>query len=77
MRRLVITNANIYTPVGTAGKRGAEMGEILHIKRGGIIIEDGIIRWVGPESEMPEPEGYVATPTWCSAATGLRSSAGG
>lgn len=59
MRRLVITNANIYTPVGTAGKRGAEMGEILHIKKGGIIIEDGIIRWVGPESEMPEPEGYV------------------
>lgn len=59
MRRLVITNANIYTPVGTAGKRGAEMGEILHIKKGGIIIEDGIIRWFGPESEMPEPEGHV------------------
>lgn len=59
MRRLVITNANIYTPVGTAGKRGAEMGEILHIGKGGIIIEDGIIRWVGPESEMPEPEGHV------------------
>lgn len=59
MRRLVITNANIYTPVGTAGKRGAEMGEILHIEKGGIIIEDGIIRWAGPESEMPEPEGHV------------------
>lgn len=59
MRRLVITNANIYTPVGTAGKRGAEMGEILHIGKGGIIIEDGTIRWVGPDSEMPEPEGHV------------------
>lgn len=59
MRRLVITNANIYTPVGTAGKRGAEMGAILHIEKGGIIIEDGIIRWVGPDSEMPEPEGHV------------------
>lgn len=59
MRRLVITNANIYTPVGAAGKRGAEMGDILHIEKGGIIIEDGIIRWVGPESEMPEPEGHV------------------
>lgn len=59
MRRLVITNANIYTPVGTAGKRGVEMGDILHIEKGGIIIEDGIIRWVGPESEMPEPEGHV------------------
>lgn len=59
MRRLVITNANIYTPVGTVGKRGAEMGDILHIEKGGIIIEDGIIRWVGPESEMPEPEGHV------------------
>lgn len=59
MRRLVITNANIYTPVGTVGKRGAEMGDILHIEKGGIIIEDGIIRWVGPDSEMPEPEGHV------------------
>lgn len=59
MRRLVITNANIYTPVGTAGKRGAEMGDILHIEKGGIIIDDGIIRWVGPDSEMPEPEGHV------------------
>lgn len=59
MRRLVITNANIYTPVGTAGKRGAEMGDILHIEKGGIIIEDGIIRWVGPDSEMSEPEGHV------------------
>lgn len=59
MRRLVITNANIYTPVGTAGKRGTEMGDILHIEKGGIIIEDGIIRWVGPESEMLEPEGHV------------------
>lgn len=59
MRRLVITNANIYTPVGTAGKHGAEMGDILHIEKGGIIIEDGIIRWVGPDSEMPEPEGHV------------------
>ena len=59
MRRLVITNANIYTPVGTAGKRGAEMGDILHIEKGGINIEDGIIRWVGPDSEMPEPEGHV------------------
>jgi imidazolonepropionase len=59
MRRLVITNANIYTPVGIAGKRGVEMGDILHIEKGGIIIEDGIIRWVGPESEMPEPEGHV------------------
>ncbi len=37
----------------------AEMGEILHIEKGGIIIEDGIIRWVGPDSEMPEPEGHV------------------
>lgn len=31
----------------------------MHIEKGGIIIEDGIIRWVGPESEMPEPEGHV------------------
>lgn len=67
MRRLVITNANIYTPVGTAGKRGAEMGDILHIEKGGIIIEDGIIRWVGPDSEMPEPEGHVCDEVYMDA----------
>lgn len=67
MRRLVITNANIYTPVGTAGKRGAEMGEILHIEKGGIIIEDGIIRWVGPESEMPELEGHISDEVYMDA----------
>ncbi len=56
MKRLVITNANLYTPVGTTARKGAEMGEILHIEKAGIVIEDGVIRWVGPDSELPQQD---------------------
>lgn len=56
MKRLVITNASLYTPVGHAARKGAEMGEILHIEKAGIVIEDGVIRWVGPDSELPQQD---------------------
>lgn len=56
MKRLVITNANLYTPTGTTARRGAEMGEILHIEKAGIVIEDGVIRWVGPDTELPQQD---------------------
>lgn len=56
MKRLVITNANLYTPVGHAARKGAEMGEILHIEKAGIVIEDGVICWVGPDSELPQQD---------------------
>lgn len=56
MKRLVITNANLYTPVGRSARKGAEMGEILHIEKAGIVIEDGVIRWVGPDSELPQQD---------------------
>lgn len=56
MKRIVITNANLYTPVGTTARKGKEMGEILHIEKAAIVIEDGVIRWVGPDSEMPKQD---------------------
>lgn len=56
MKRLVITNANLYTPVGNTARKGAEMGRILHIEKAAIVIEDGIIRWVGPDTEMPQQD---------------------
>lgn len=56
MKRIVITNANLYTPVGTTARKGKEMGEILHVEKAAIVIEDGVIRWVGPDSEMPKQD---------------------
>lgn len=56
MKRIVITNANLYTPVGSGARKGKEMGEILHIEKAAIVIEDGVIRWVGPDSEMPKQD---------------------
>lgn len=56
MKRIVITNANLYTPVGSTARKGKEMGEILHIEKAAIVIEDGVIRWVGPDSEMPKQD---------------------
>lgn len=56
MKRIVITNANLYTPVGSAARKGKEMGEILHIEKAAIVIEDGVIRWVGPDSDMPKQD---------------------
>lgn len=56
MKRIVITNANLYTPVGSTARKGKEMGEILHIEKAAIVIEDGVIRWVGPDSDMPKQD---------------------
>lgn len=56
MKRIVITNANLYTPVGSTARKGKEMGEILHIEKAAIVIEDGVIRWMGPDSEMPKQD---------------------
>lgn len=54
MKRLVITNANLYTPRGKKMRCGKEMGEIMHIPKAAIVMEDGVIKWVGPDSEMPQ-----------------------
>ncbi|MDE5886590.1 MAG: imidazolonepropionase [Muribaculaceae bacterium] len=48
-----IYNANIFTPVGSSAKCGAEMGNLLHIPRGVIMVEDGVITFVGDETGYP------------------------
>ncbi len=53
MKRLVITNANLYTPRGCQALKGADMGNLLHIPQAAIVVEDGVIVWVGSDSEMP------------------------
>jgi len=54
MSQLRIINANISTPTGTTARKGADMAVLSHIENGGIVIEDGIISFVGPMSDMPE-----------------------
>ncbi|MBD5194121.1 MAG: imidazolonepropionase [Bacteroidales bacterium] len=53
MSNLVILNANISTPTGNSAVTGAGMSELHHIANGAIIIENGIITYVGPQDEMP------------------------
>ena len=54
MSQLRIINANISTPRGHESRRGADMADITHIQDGAIVIDDGIISYVGPMSGLPE-----------------------
>lgn len=56
MSQLRIINANISTPRGHESRRGAEMADITHIQDGAIVIDDGIISYVGPMCGLPETE---------------------
>lgn len=53
MSNLRIINANIFTPLGSSARKGEEMSAICHIEKGGIIITDGIISFVGLMKDMP------------------------
>ena len=53
MSNLVILNANISTPTGNSAVSGTRMSDLRHIANGAIIIEGGIITYVGPQDEMP------------------------
>lgn len=50
---LIITNARISTPTGCTARRGKEMRELLHIDCGAVVVENGLISYVGPMSELP------------------------
>lgn len=53
MTRLIIRNANLYTPLGSKAKCGKEMGDILHVQNAVIVADDGVIVYAGNEAEMP------------------------
>lgn len=53
---LIIKNATISTPLGHSARKGAEMAAIKTIENGAIIVENGIISFVGPQAEMPTPD---------------------
>lgn len=50
---LIIKNATISTPLGHSALKGAEMAALKTIENGAIIVENGIITFVGPQTEMP------------------------
>lgn len=57
MSQLRIINANLSTPFGHTARRGADMAELSHIENAGIVIDDGIISYVGPMSDIPDVSG--------------------
>lgn len=53
---LIVENATIVTPVGSSARRGDEMSQLKIVEDGGVIIEDGVISYVGEMSAMPSVE---------------------
>ena len=51
--RILIKNADIYTPVGTSYVRGTQMKNIKTIKNSDIFIEDGVIRKISRDINLP------------------------
>lgn len=54
MSDLYIKNATIVTPCGDSARKGVAMSEISEITDGCVLVNDGIITFVGKEEEMPE-----------------------
>lgn len=56
---LVIINARIITPLGKTAVKGSEMGNLKQILNGSLIIENGVITYVGEMEGMPSyPDTY-------------------
>ncbi|MDE6294560.1 MAG: imidazolonepropionase, partial [Muribaculaceae bacterium] len=53
MSNLIIRHAHICTPQGCEALKGEDMSHLTEIADGIIVIEDGIITYVGEDSDMP------------------------
>ncbi|MDE5552188.1 MAG: amidohydrolase family protein, partial [Muribaculaceae bacterium] len=53
MNNLIIRHAHICTPQGREALKGEDMSHLTEIYDGFIVIEDGIITYVGEDSDMP------------------------
>lgn len=53
MGNLIIRHAHICTPQGHKALKGEDMSRLKEIKDGIIVIEDGIITYVGDDNDMP------------------------
>lgn len=59
MSTLVVKNATVTTPLGRHALKGEAMARLHTIENAAVVAEDGIISYVGPESEMPEISGDI------------------
>lgn len=59
MSTLVVKNATVTTPLGRHALKGVAMARLHTIENAAVVAEDGIISYVGPQSEMPEVSGNV------------------
>lgn len=59
MSTLVVKNATVTTPLGRHALKGEAMARLHTLENAAVVAEDGIISYVGPESEMPEVSGDV------------------
>ena len=54
MNSLIIKNATISTPTGNSARKGAEMAALKTSPNGAIVVDNGIITYVGPQDSMPQ-----------------------
>ncbi|MCT4544355.1 MAG: imidazolonepropionase [Vallitalea sp.] len=61
MKRTIVKNASqLITCSGYKAKKGREMNELAIIEDGAVVIEEGIIKWVGKTSDIPTQYKRVA-----------------
>ena len=61
MKRMIIKNASqLVTCSGFAAKKGKEMNDLGIIEDGAVVIEEGVIKWVGKTKDIPRHYEKVA-----------------
>lgn len=50
---LLIRNARVVTPLGRSALKGKEMGELFEMPGFSVLVENGIITYVGPDDNLP------------------------
>lgn len=61
MRQLAIIHATVVTPQGSTALRGEAMGRLSIIADATVVVNDGVIAYVGPASEAPALEAGAET----------------
>lgn len=57
MRNLIIRNAHLVTPRGCAARKGEEMSDLFELEKATIVVEEGLISYVGSVENIPVREG--------------------
>lgn len=53
MRNLIVRNAHLVTPQGGSARKGREMSELFELDKATIIVEKGIIAYIGSDDNIP------------------------